>query len=346
MSGRSCSEGTDLLRLSRDEIRRVRGGKIALIFQEPMTSLNPVLTIGRQISEVLELHQDMGKREALKETVRLLELVGISHAEQRAKSYPHHFSGGMRQRVMIAMAISCKPQLVIADEPTTALDVTIQAQLLELIRGITQELGTAIILITHNLGIVARYARRVYVMYAGRVVEHGLASDVYHNPRHPYTVGLLASVPRLDEPRKVRLMPIEGQPPDLIFTPKGCAFQPRCPHYSQVRESLNRSVSPGHYSVCWLGREKQGQWQNAIIEVSDLQYISVAGLFLQRQVAQVRRLITFPSCAQGETLGWWWRVRQDHGRKCVLYHASGKVMFVKPHRLSDADYVRFAVSYG
>jgi oligopeptide/dipeptide ABC transporter ATP-binding protein len=256
-------DGTDLLELSKEEMRRVRGASIAMIFQEPMTSLNPVLTIGRQISEALELHQHMGKEEARRETIRLLELVGIPHAEQRAKAYPHHFSGGMRQRVMIAMAISCKPKLLIADEPTTALDVTIQAQLLELIRGITQELGTAVILITHSLGVVARYAQRVYVMYAGRIVEHGSAIDVYHDPRHPYTIGLLASVPRLDEPRKIRLKPIEGQPPDLIFAPTGCAFQARCSYRSPSCEGQHMDlveVTPGHYSICWLGRKSHERW--------------------------------------------------------------------------------------
>ncbi len=264
VSGEVLFEGSDLLKLSKEGMRQVRGGKIAMIFQEPMTSLNPVLTIGRQISEALELHRKMTAHEAHEETIRLLKLVGIPEAERRVRDYPHHLSGGMRQRVMLAMAISCRPQLIIADEPTTAVDVTIQAQLLELIRGLTQELATALILITHNLGIVARYARRVYVMYAGRMVEYGPAEEVYHNPYHPYTVGLLASVPRLDEPRKVRLVPVEGQPPDLIFSPRSCPFQPRCAY--QTPECLASvpelvAVGPGHYSVCWLTRNGRRPWQ-------------------------------------------------------------------------------------
>ncbi|MFH1141710.1 MAG: ABC transporter ATP-binding protein [Chloroflexota bacterium] len=265
VSGEVIFDGTDLLKLSTHEMRKVRGARIAMIFQEPMTSLNPVLSIGRQLTEALELHQGMGKQEALQEAVRLLEMVGIPHAERRVKGFPHHFSGGMRQRVMIAMAISCKPQLIIADEPTTAVDVTIQAQLLELIRGITKELGTSIILITHNLGIVARYAQRVYVMYAGRIVEHGLAKDVYHDPRHPYTVGLLASVPRLDEPRKMRLVPIEGQPPDLISPPRGCPFRARCAYASPQCEvkgiDLAEVAPPAHYSACWAAQQDVMPWK-------------------------------------------------------------------------------------
>ncbi len=263
MGGEVLFDGVDLLKLSPDEMRLVRGAKIAMVFQEPMTSLNPVLTIGRQITEALELHQHMDKGDAIREAARLLKTVGIPQAEQRIKAYPHHFSGGMRQRVMTAIAISCKPKLIIADEPTTALDVTVQAQLLELIRGITQELGTAMILITHNLGIVARYASRVYVMYAGKIVEHGPAKDVFHDPRNPYTVGLLASVPRLDEPRKIRLKPIEGQPPDLIFQSKGCGFEPRCSFFSPgCREQSPdlSEMSPGHYSICWLGQQRKERW--------------------------------------------------------------------------------------
>jgi oligopeptide/dipeptide ABC transporter ATP-binding protein len=253
VSGQVDFNGTDLLKLSKRAIRRVRGSQIAMIFQEPMTSLNPVLTIGRQMTEALQLHRGMKRREAAEEAVRLLERVGIPQAERRLKDYPHHFSGGMRQRVMMAMAISCQPQLIIADEPTTAVDVTIQAQLLEMLHNITKDLDTAIILITHNLGIVARYARRVYVMYAGRIVETGSAKDVYRDPRHPYTVGLIASVPRLDEPRSARLVPIEGQPPDLIAPPLGCPFHPRC---SKVRNECRegsyelRQVAPGHYASC------------------------------------------------------------------------------------------------
>ncbi|MBI4333780.1 MAG: ABC transporter ATP-binding protein [Chloroflexi bacterium] len=266
VSGSVTFEGVDLLKLSGEEIRRVRGAKIAMVFQEPMTSLNPVLTIGRQISETLELHQQMGKQEALRETIRLLGVVGIPQAERRVKDYPHHFSGGMRQRAMIAMAISCRPQVLIADEPTTALDATIQAQLLELLRGITRELGTSVIMITHNLGIVARYARRVYVMYAGGIVEHGLAQMVYDDPRHPYVAGLLASVPRLDEARKTRLVSIGGQPPDLMFPPPGCTFRPRCSYADQCRESDAGliEVAPGHYSSCQLGQQRKPPWSKTL----------------------------------------------------------------------------------
>jgi peptide/nickel transport system ATP-binding protein/oligopeptide transport system ATP-binding protein len=234
-----------------------------MIFQEPLTSLNPVLTIGRQISEALEQHKGMSPKEALEESIRLLTLVGIPQPERRVKDYPHHFSGGMRQRAMIAIAISCQPKLIIADEPTTVVDVTIQAQLLELIRGITNKLGTALILITHNLGIVARYAQRVYVMYAGRIIEHGPAIEVYHHPAHPYTAGLLASVPRLDEPRKVRLLPIVGQPPDLIQAPEGCAFRPRCAHIGglcQPELPALFEVSRGHYTTCWMAKQAEKPW--------------------------------------------------------------------------------------
>ncbi len=253
VSGEVSFAGTDLLQLPRQAIRRMRGSQIAMIFQEPMTSLNPVLTIGRQMTEALETHKRMKRKEAAAEAAHLLERVGIPYAEGRLRDYPHHFSGGMRQRVMMAMAISCQPQLIIADEPTTAVDVTIQAQLLEMLHNITQELDTAIILITHNLGIVARYARRVYVMYAGRIVEHGPAQDVYHDPRHPYTVGLIESVPRLDQPRTARLVPIEGQPPDLIAPPLGCPFHPRCSRAcADCREGAYelQEVTPGHFTSC------------------------------------------------------------------------------------------------
>ena len=259
VSGQVIFNGTDLLKLSRQAVRKVRGSQIAMIFQEPMTSLNPVLTIRRQMTEALEIHRGMKRQEALDEAIRLLERVGITQAERRIKDYPHNFSGGMRQRVMMAMAISCQPQVIIADEPTTAVDVTIQAQLLEMLHNITKDLDTAVILITHNLGIVARYARRVYVMYAGRIVEHGSAQAVYHDPRHPYTEGLLCSVPRLDEPRCVRLVPIEGQPPDLIAPPPGCQFHPRC---SQAQDQCKEGtlelveVAPGHYTACRMARKE------------------------------------------------------------------------------------------
>lgn len=228
VSGSVLFDGEDLVRMDEDGIRHVRGNKIAMIFQEPMTSLNPVLTIGRQLTETLELHLKMDRGAATQRAVELLEMVGIPEARSRINDYPHQFSGGMRQRVMIAMALSCNPKLLLADEPTTALDVTIQAQILELLTRLTRELGTAVIIITHNLGVVARYADRVNVMYAGKIVEAASAEDLYHRPRHAYTLGLLKSVPRLDQARKEKLDPIEGMPPDLVRIPPGCSFRPRC----------------------------------------------------------------------------------------------------------------------
>ncbi len=264
MTGEVLFDGIDLLKLSTEEMRKMRGAKISIIFQEPLTSLNPVLTIGKQISEGLEFHKGISSSDGIQEAIHLLKMVGIPHPERRIYDYPHQFSGGMRQRAMIAIAIACQPQLIIADEPTTVVDVTIQAQLLELIKNITREFGTALILITHNLGIVARYANRVFVMYAGKIVEHGTAHDVYHNPYHPYTVGLLASVPRLDEPQKTRLLPIEGQPPDLIALPIGCSFQPRCMYAvprCQKEKPLLLDISPNHYAACWLSQNGIRPWQ-------------------------------------------------------------------------------------
>jgi oligopeptide/dipeptide ABC transporter ATP-binding protein len=263
-AGEILFNGRDLLKLSAEEMHRMRGEKISIIFQEPLTSLNPVLTIGRQISEGLEFHKRMSPSEGMREAIKLLKMVGIPHPERRIYDYPHQFSGGMRQRAMIAIAIACQPQLIIADEPTTVVDVTIQAQLLELIKNITREYDTALILITHNLGIVARYANRVFVMYAGKIVENGTAHDVYHSPYHPYTVGLLASVPRLDEPKKSRLFPIEGQPPDLIAPPVGCSFQPRCvfsvPRCQQEKPAL-LEISPAHHAACFLSQNGMKPWQ-------------------------------------------------------------------------------------
>ena len=246
--------GMDILALSDAEIRKVRGRRIAMVFQEPMTSLNPVLTIGRQLTETLEHHLGMTRNAARARAVELLGMVGISDPERRLKQYPHHLSGGMRQRVMIAMALCCEPQLIIADEPTTALDVTIQAQILELMRDLTKRLGVALIIITHNLGVVARYADRVNVMYAGKIIEQGSALQIYHQTSHPYTLGLLKSVPRLDQPRKAKLDPIEGQPPDLTRLGAGCAFRPRC-RYAVARCADEipalEPVSDGHTSACW-----------------------------------------------------------------------------------------------
>jgi oligopeptide/dipeptide ABC transporter ATP-binding protein len=254
VGGRVLLQGTDLLTLPDEEIRRVRGRDIAMVFQEPMTSLNPVLTVGKQLTETLIHHLAMDEQQAQARAVELLGMVGISDAERRLRQYPHHFSGGMRQRVMIAMALSCEPKLIIADEPTTALDVTIQAQILELMKDLTKRLGVALVIITHNLGVVARYADRVNVMYAGKIVERGLATDVYGNPRHPYTIGLLASVPRIDQRRGERLIPIDGQPPDLTMLDDGCAFRPRC-RFAVARCSdaipTLESVGEGHLSACW-----------------------------------------------------------------------------------------------
>jgi oligopeptide/dipeptide ABC transporter ATP-binding protein len=226
-----------------------------MIFQEPMTSLNPVLTIGRQLTEGLEIHLGMSQADAHRRAVELLGLVGIPDPARRLSQYPHQFSGGMRQRMMIAMALACDPPLVLADEPTTALDVTIQAQILELMKDLSRRLGVAMLIITHNLGVVARYADRVNVMYAGKIIERGTAREVYGQPQHPYTLGLLRSVPRLDEPRRARLAPIEGQPPDLTRLPPGCAFAPRCAFRVErcTREAppLEPVGATGHVTACW-----------------------------------------------------------------------------------------------
>ena len=252
--GKILFEGEDILKMREDEIRHIRGNKIGMIFQEPMTSLNPVLTIGRQLTETLELHLKMNGQAATQRAIELLEMVGIPEAKGRIKDYPHQFSGGMRQRVMIAMALSCNPKLLLADEPTTALDVTIQAQILELLTRLTRELGTSVIIITHNLGVVARYADRMNVMYAGRIIESATARELYPNPRHPYTLGLLRSVPRLDQSRKSRLDPIEGMPPDLINMGSGCSFQPRCRFaVERCKEEVPPllDVRPEHVAACW-----------------------------------------------------------------------------------------------
>jgi oligopeptide/dipeptide ABC transporter ATP-binding protein len=255
VGGQVLFKGRDLLTLSEEEMRRVRGREIAMIFQEPMTSLNPVLTIGRQLTEGLEIHLGMSATDARRRAVELLALVGIPDPEPRLAQYPHQFSGGMRQRMMIAMALACNPALILADEPTTALDVTIQAQILELMRDLSRRLGAAMLIITHNLGVVARYADRVNVMYAGKIIERGTARELYANPRHPYTLGLLRSVPRLDEPRRARLDPIEGQPPDLTQLPAGCAFTPRCgfrvARCAVDRPPLRAIGRDGHVSACW-----------------------------------------------------------------------------------------------
>ena len=252
--GRIRLDGVDLLTLDPESIRQVRGGRVGMVFQEPMTSLNPVLSIGRQLTEAMRAHLGLTPAAARDRAVELLDLVGIAEPQRRLKQYPHHLSGGMRQRVMIAMALACKPELIVADEPTTALDVTIQAQILELMQGLCRRMGVALVIITHNLGIVARHADRVNVMYAGRVVEHGPAEEIYRRPSHPYTVGLLNSVPRLDRPRGAPLDPIPGSPPDPLALPEGCPFQPRCALATALcaqEVPTLRDAGQGHQSACF-----------------------------------------------------------------------------------------------
>jgi len=248
-------ENQNLLALDKKGMRQIRGGKIAMIFQDPMTSLNPVLKVGWQISESLKLHFGMNHAEARKRTIELLRMVGIPSAQERIDDYPHQFSGGMRQRVMIAMALACSPRLLIADEPTTALDVTIQAQILDLIKRLRRETGASVIWITHDLGIIAGLCDRINVMYAGRIVESGPVDSIYYRPGHGYTMGLLKSIPRLDEEQKTRLNPIDGVPPDLMETPKLCPFLPRC---SLSKEICNHDPPPmqdietNHTAACWV----------------------------------------------------------------------------------------------
>ncbi|MCS6940450.1 MAG: ABC transporter ATP-binding protein [Roseiflexaceae bacterium] len=254
VGGQIIFDGENLLDYTEEEMRHIRGNRIAMIFQDPMTSLNPVLTIGRQITESLELHMKLTPREARKRAIELLQMVGIPSAARRLDDYPHQFSGGMRQRVMIAMALSCNPELLIADEPTTALDVTIQAQILELIQRLQHELGTAVIIITHDLGVVAGMADRVIVMYAGRIVEEGPTEEIFARPRMPYTIGLLRSIPRLDEEEGRKLTPIRGLPPDLINLPQICPFSPRCDYFIPGKCDQQvpplREVVPGHKAAC------------------------------------------------------------------------------------------------
>jgi oligopeptide/dipeptide ABC transporter ATP-binding protein len=262
-SGTAMFEGRDLIKLSDEELRGVRGREIAMIFQDPMTSLNPVLTIGFQIQEVLRTHFGMDKRDSADRTAELLDRVGIPNASARLRDYPHQFSGGMRQRAMIAMALACQPKLLIADEPTTALDVTIQAQILDLLRELVSEQDTALILITHDLGVVAGMCERVNVMYAGMFMETGTAVQVFARPRHPYTLGLLQSVPRLDAARKMALHPIEGNPRDMLSPPQACPFAPRCRY--EVEESTRsvpplEQVEPGHNIACF-NPVPEDEWQ-------------------------------------------------------------------------------------
>jgi oligopeptide transport system ATP-binding protein len=252
--GRAVFEGEDLIGRPDRELRRIRGKEIAMIFQDPMTSLNPVLTVGRQIRESIETHFDLDRKEAARRVVELLDQVGIPEAKRRADDYPHQFSGGMRQRAMIAMALACEPKLLIADEPTTALDVTIQAQILDLLRALVAERDTALVMITHDLGVVAGMCERVHVMYGGMVMETGPAEDVFRSPRHPYTLGLLQSVPRLDTPRGRKLHPIEGAPRDMLRPPSACPFAPRCAYeVEQSRQEVPPlvEIAPGHKVACF-----------------------------------------------------------------------------------------------
>lgn len=255
VGGEVLFEGRDLLKMGLRDLRAVRGNQIAMIFQDPLTSLNPVLTIGRQISEAVLLHTDKNKREARQRTVELLDLVGIPEPENRLNEYPHQFSGGMRQRVMIAMALSCNPQILIADEPTTALDVTIQAQIVDLVKRLQDELGMAVIWITHDLGVVAGFVDKVLVMYAGHIVEAAPLKEFYANPLHPYSIGLLGSLPRLDAKIQEKLISIDGLPPDLIDMPECCPFVARCKHVidrCNHENPLLRQVGPSHQIACWV----------------------------------------------------------------------------------------------
>jgi oligopeptide transport system ATP-binding protein len=255
VAGKAFFFGQDLLQMSNEEIRHVRGAQISMIFQDPMTSLNPVLTIGKQLEEPLVLHLGMTKKQAEDRSVELLAMVGIPNARDRLKDYPHQYSGGMRQRVMIAMALSCSPQIVIADEPTTALDVTIQAQIIELVKRLRDELGMAIIWITHDLGVVAGLAQRVMVMYGGYIIEESDVMDLYANPTHPYTIGLLGSLPRVDEKERTRLFSIEGAPPVLYSKPTACPFAPRCKWAMERCWNENpplESVGARHNVACWV----------------------------------------------------------------------------------------------
>jgi oligopeptide transport system ATP-binding protein len=257
--GEILFEGQNLLETSEKRMQEIRGNDVAMIFQDPMTSLNPVFTVGNQISEAVRIHQKVSKSEAKEKTVQVLRDVGIANPEQRATEYPHQFSGGMRQRAMIAMGLSCNPKVLIADEPTTALDVTIQAQILELMIDLQEKYGTAIVMITHDLGVVAQLADKVMVMYAGRAVEQGPTGPVFYDPLMPYSWSLLRSLPRLDTAGEVRLLPIKGSPPSLIFLPDGCNFSPRCPFVKDECKTIDPSLEekrPGHTAACILSTDE------------------------------------------------------------------------------------------
>ncbi|CAM2776109.1 ABC transporter ATP-binding protein [Hathewaya histolytica] len=248
-------EGKNILDMSKNELRNLRGSEISMIFQDPMTSLNPTMTVGKQIAESLIIHRGMKKKEALEEAIKMLTLVGLPNADKRAKQYPHEFSGGMRQRAMIAIALACNPKILIADEPTTALDVTIQAQIMDLIGDLQKKLGTAVILVTHDLGVVADVAHKIQVMYAGQVIERGTTDEIFYNPKHPYTWALLQSVPRLETGNKEKLYALGGTPPDLIKPPVGCPFADRCDYCMDICKQAmpdTTKLSDTHEASCWL----------------------------------------------------------------------------------------------
>lgn len=267
--GEILFEGRNLLKAKEKELRTLRGNDIAMIFQDPMTSLNPVFTVGDQIIEAIRTHQPVSKHEAHKRAVKVLGDVGIANPEVRINEYPHEYSGGMRQRVMIAMALSCNPKILIADEPTTALDVTIQAQILELMVDLQEQYGTAIIMITHDLGVVAQLADKIMVMYSGRIVEEGKVDDIFYDSLMPYSWSLLRSLPRLDRPGKERLVPIKGQPPSLISTPEGCNFHPRCPFVKSDCKLIDPKLlekKPGHRSACILSPQEMTEYKDRFEE--------------------------------------------------------------------------------
>ena len=272
-SGKILFDGEDIVPKSEKEMQKIRGGKIGMIFQDPMTSLNPTMTVGEQIAEGIIIHQKLNKKDALKKAVEMLKLVNIPTPEKRVNQYPHEFSGGMRQRVMIAMAMSCEPELLIADEPTTALDVTIQAQILDLMDELKQKTGTAIILITHDLGVVADVAERVIVMYGGEIMEEASVKDIFYNPKHPYTWGLIKSIPRLDIDRnKEKLSSIDGTPPDLIAPPKGCPFAPRCDYAMKICYDKKPDIFESEYNhktACWLCNSEAPKVENPIIKMRE-----------------------------------------------------------------------------
>lgn len=268
-------KGKNLLSISKNEMRRIRGSEISMVFQDPMTSLNPTMSIGKQIMEGLREHQRMTKKEARARAKELLDLVGIPNGEERLKEYPHQFSGGMRQRVVIAMALACNPKILIADEPTTALDVTIQAQILDLMKNLQEKLDTSIILITHDLGVVANMADRVAVMYAGEIIEMGTVDEIFYEPKHPYTWGLLSSMPKLNADRSERLVPIAGSPPDVSQLKGGCPFVTRCPNAMKVCHDYNpikTEISESHTASCWLLDHRARKVKHTMEQEQEVKY--------------------------------------------------------------------------